>query len=209
MLRRGCGQQVGSHRRLGGRPSWLAGAGLSLLLQGCLSPYEARHEIQWDSRAQIWLSEESQVKLRSAQSRVFDTTDRLRVLEAVVVSLQDLGFMVDVLDQDLGIVSAKKYVDRERPTHPDQLATYLQYRPDTLLILTRNIHYWGIAGWGTFYHRSDLVRLTVTVRKRNDSQLVVRASAQFDLRAVEDPAPYQEFFRTLEQAVFLEGRVLD
>jgi hypothetical protein len=180
----------------------LAGVGLSLLLQGCLTPYEGRHENQWDSREQIWLSEESQVKLRSAQSRVFDTTNRVAVLEAVVATMQDLGFMVEVLDQQLGIVSAKKYVDLERPTFLD--ASYLLYRPDTLLILSKNIH-----TWGPFLHRSDLVRLTATVRKRGDTQLVVRASAQYYLRAVEDPAPYQKFFRTLEQGLFLQSQLVE
>jgi hypothetical protein len=63
--------------------------------------------------------------------------------------------------------------------------------------------------WGPFYHRSDLVRMTVTVRKRSEAQLVVRASAQFYLRAVEDPVPYQQFFRTLEQAIFLEGHSIE
>jgi hypothetical protein len=180
----------------------LAGLGFSLLLNGCLTPYEARHENQWDSRQQIWLSEESQVKLRAAQSRVFDTTNRVAVFEAVVATMQDLGFVVEVLDQELGIVSAKKYVDLERPAFVDP--TYLLYRPDTLLILTRNTH-----AWGPFFHRSDLVRLTVTVRKRNEAQLVVRASAQFYLRAVEDPVPYQQFFRTLEQSLFLQGRSVE
>ena len=172
--------------------------GMSLLLQGCLSPYESRHENQWDARQQIWLSEESQVKLRAAQSRVFDTTDRPAVLRAIVDTMQDLSFMVEVLDEELGIVSAKKYVDLERPGYLDP--SYLLYRPDGLLILTR-----ALRTWGPFYHRSDLVRLTVTVRKRNSSQLVVRASSQFYLRAVEKPEPYQEFFRTLEQALFLQA----
>lgn len=194
------GYRQSRRRRVGGAPALLMG--LSLLLNGCLLPYEARHENQWDSREQIWLSEESQVKLRAAQSRVFDTTNRVAVLEAVVATMQDLGFMVEVLDQQLGIVSAKKYVDLERPTLLDP--SYLLYRPDTLLILSRNIH-----TWGPFYHRSDLVRLTATVRKRNDAQLVVRASAQFYLRAVEDPAPYQQFFRALEQALFLQGKAVD
>jgi hypothetical protein len=53
------------------------------------------------------------------------------------------------------------------------------------------------------------VRFTATVRKRNDAQLVVRTSAQFYLRAVEDPAPYQQFFRALEQALFLQGKAVD
>lgn len=190
----------GRRRRVGGAPVLLMG--LSLLLSGCLSPYEARHENQWDSREQVWLSEESQVKLRAAQSRVFDTTDRTAILEAVVATMQDIGFMVDVLDQELGIVSAKKYVDLERPTFLDP--SYLLYRPDTLLILSRSIH-----TWGPFFHRSDLVRLTATVRKRNTAQLVVRTSAQYYLRAVEDPAPYQQFFRTLEQTLFLQGKSVE
>lgn len=186
-----------SSKRTGGRNlALLLGVGLSLTIQGCLTPYESRHENQWDSREQIWLSEDSQVKLRAAQSRVFDTTNRVALLEAVVATMQDLGFMVEVLDEGLGIVSGKKYVDLERPNMLDP--SYLLYRPDTLVILTRTIH-----TWGPFYHRSDLVRLTVTVRTRNESQLVVRASAQFYLRAVEDPAPYQQFFRLLEQSAFL------
>ena len=43
----------------------------------------------------------------------------------------------------------------------------------------------------------------------NTLAAVVRASAQFYLRAVEGPAPYQQFFRTLEQAVFLEGHAVE
>lgn len=166
------------------------------------SPYEMRHENQSDARAQIWLSEESQVKVRAAQTRVFDTNDHGKMLRAIVMTLQDLNCKIEVLDEDLGIVSAKKYVDLEQSAFIDP--SYLLYRPDTLLFLTRNYR-----TWGPFHHRSDLVRLTVTVRDRNDSQLVVRASAQFYLRAVEDPLPYQQFFRTLEQAVFLEGHSID
>ncbi len=174
---------------------------LCLLLQGCPTPYEFRHENQWDSRKQIWSAEASQVKLRAAQSRIFDTTDRLRMLDAVVATMQDLGFMVEVLDEELGVVSGKLFVPLERPTVGyDSL--YHLYDDQSLLIFTR-----AYRSWGPFWHRSDLVRLTVTVRKRNEKQSVVRASAQFYLRAVEDPEPYQKFFRTLEQALFLQGQL--
>ena len=50
--------------------------GLCLLLQGCPTPYDLRHEDQWDSREQVWRSEDSQVKMRTAQSRAFDTVDQ-------------------------------------------------------------------------------------------------------------------------------------
>lgn len=178
------------------------GGVLCLLLQGCPMPYELRHDNQWDSREQIWLSEESQVKIRAAQSRVFDTADRRHMLAAVVSTMQDLDFKVEVLDEELGIVSGKKYVESEQVYGVD--LSYLLYQPDTLLVLNRNYR-----TWGPFRHRSNLVRFTATVRRRNDAQLVVRASTQFYLRAVEDPGPYQKFFRALEQTVFLEGRTVE
>ena len=78
---------------------------LALLPAGC-SPYEWRHENQWESRDQIWLSEASQVKVRAAQSRLFDTADRLKTIQAVVSTCQDLGFTVEVLDETLGIGSS-------------------------------------------------------------------------------------------------------
>lgn len=174
----------------------------ALLLQGCPGPYELRHENQWDSREQIWLSEESQVKVRAAQSRVFDTTDRRRLLGTLVSVMQDLDFKVEVLDEELGIVSGKKYVENEEIFGTD--LSYLLYQPDTLLVLNRNYR-----TWGPFHHRNNLVRFTATVRKRNEAQLVVRASAQYYLRAVEAPEPYRKFFRALEQALFLQGQAVE
>ena len=171
------------------------------LITAC-SPYELRHDNQTDARTQIWLSEESQVKVRAAQTRVFDTQDRRKMLQAIVMTLQDMNCKIEVLDEELGIVSAKKYVALEQPTFVDP--AYFLYRPDTLLFLTRNYR-----SWGRFHHRSDLVRITLSVRNRNNSQLIVRANAQFYLRAVEDPVPYQQFFRALEQAVFLESHSVE
>ena len=49
------------------------------------------------------------MKLRSAQSRVFDTTDRMQVLKAAVSTMQDLNFQVDVVDEDLGVISGKNW----------------------------------------------------------------------------------------------------
>ncbi len=178
---------------------WMAAvtAWVALAAGGC-SPYDLRHDNQWNAREQIWLSEASQVKVRAAQTRVFDTTDRRRLLEAVVATMQDVDFRIDVLDEELGIVSGKKYIDLERPRSIDP--SYLLYRPDTLLFLTRNYR-----SWGPFWSRSDLVRFTVTIRRRGESQSLVRGSAQFYLRAVETPEPYQAFFRALEQALFLQA----
>jgi hypothetical protein len=53
------------------------------------------------------------------------------------------------------------------------------------------------------------LRMTVTVRPRGDSQTLVRANAQYNLVAVEDPEPYQQFFTALGKSVFLTAHNVD
>jgi len=116
------------------------------------------------SRQQIMASSESQVKLRSIQSRVFDTTDREKTLRTIIATLQDLAFVVDKADETLGTVSATK-----------------------------------LAGY--------VLKMTVTVRPKGQTQLIVRANAQYNLKAVEDPEPYQQFFESLQKAMFLTAHM--
>ena len=71
---------------------------LLLLLVGC----------QTDSKQQLLATSESQVKLRSIQTRAFDTTDRKKMLRTVIATMQDLGFVIDKADGDLGTVSGTK-----------------------------------------------------------------------------------------------------
>ncbi len=176
----------------------LAAGLLGLAAAGCVG-FPARHEIQGDNWVQVLLSDESQVKVRNAQSRVFDTTDRRSMLEALVATFQDLGFQIEVLDETLGIVSGKKYLDAERPSYSRDLASYLLYDEESLVVFNRVYR-----SWGPFQARSDLVRLTVTVRQRNVEQLIVRASAQYYLRPVEEPEAYQKFYAALEKALFAQ-----
>ena len=171
----------------------------SVIGSGCaLSPYEARHPLLIDSSSQIWEEDAQQVKVRAAQSRVFEGADRTRTLEAIVTAMQDLGFQIDVLDETLGIVSGKMFLELETVSLGVD-PNYSLYDDESLLAFSKTYR-----SWGPFYYRDNLVRLTVTVRTRNENQLLLRASAQFYLRAVEDPIPYQQFFRTLEHAVFTE-----
>ena len=59
------------------------------------------------SRNQV-LSAEEQVKLRSIQTRSFDTTDKNKTIRAVIATMQDLGFVVDSADETLGTASGTK-----------------------------------------------------------------------------------------------------
>jgi ABC-type uncharacterized transport system auxiliary subunit len=53
------------------------------------------------------------------------------------------------------------------------------------------------------------MRMTVTVRLRGATQMAVRASAQYNLAAVSDAQPYQQFFNALEKAMFLTANEVD
>lgn len=109
---------------------------------------------------------ESQLQTRSIQTRVFDTGDKKMVTRNVVATLQDLNFVIDDADADLGTVSATK------------LSRYQ-------------------------------VKITVQVRPKSDTQMIVRANARYNLEPIEDPQIYQDFFTALEKSLFLTANAID
>lgn len=115
------------------------------------------------SKKQV-LASASQVEVRSYQTRTYDTDDKIKVLRAVMSTLQDLGFVIDKADDVIGIVSATK-----------------------------------LQGYA--------LSMSVSVRP-NGQQMVVRANAQFNLNAVEEPGPYQDFFASLDKGMFLDYNLL-
>ena len=53
-------------------------------------------------------NENGSVKIRNIQTRSFETSDKNIVTRNVISTLQDLGFVIDSADADLGTVSATK-----------------------------------------------------------------------------------------------------
>lgn len=118
------------------------------------------------STSAVMETSQSAVALRSFQQRAFDTSDKEKTLRTVIATLQDLSFVVDKADMDLGTVSATK-----------------------------------LSGYQ--------LRMTVTVRPRSETQMLVRANAQYMDKAVEEPKPYQDFFVALEKSMFLTAHQVD
>ena len=50
------------------------------------------------------------------------------------------------------------------------------------------------------------LRMTVTVQPHGKTQLLVRASAEYNMKPIEDPQPYQQFFTAFEKAIFLKAQ---
>ncbi len=53
------------------------------------------------------------------------------------------------------------------------------------------------------------LRLTASVRPRGETQLLVRANAQYNNTTVDNPEPYQDFFVALEKAMFLTAQQVE
>jgi len=53
------------------------------------------------------------------------------------------------------------------------------------------------------------LRITVTVRPRGENQTMVRVNLQALNKPVHDPEPYQQFFASLEKAMFLTAQQVD
>lgn len=172
--------------------------GLTILVQGCGLHYGS--EIQWNSKKQILMSEDSQVKMRSLQTRFYDTTDKEKVMRAVSGVMQDLFFDIDVLDQELGVLSGKKMYQSNNAWAGSP--SYYNYKTDNLIIFATNYR-----TFGPFHYRNDLTRITVTIRPRGETQLMVRTSIQYNIRPVKNPEVYQKFFKILGQSLFLDSKV--
>ena len=138
-----------------------------LLLAGLLVTSSfAVSSCQTTSMNQVMETSQSQVTLRSIQTRAFDTKKKTKTLRTVIATLQDLGFVIDKADEELGTVSGTK-----------------------------------LDGYQ--------LRMSVTVRPRGTKQLLVRANATYNVTAVEDPEPYNQFFAALEKAMFLTAHQVD
>jgi len=119
------------------------------------------------SRSQLLAAEQSQVALRSFQTRAFDTLDKEKMMRTIISVLQDLEFVLQDANFSLGTVTGEKFV------------------------------------------KNNVLKMTVTVRQRGENQLLVRANAQFGVKTVEDPLPYQDFFNALEKGIFLTAHQVD
>lgn len=112
-------------------------------------------------------TDESSVKLRSIQTRAFDTTDKKKMMQTILSTMQDLDFVIDKADLELGSVTGSKFLG------------------------------------------NVTVAMTVTVRPRGEKQLLVRVNCQFGAQSIEDAETYQDFFTSLEKAIFLTAHQVD
>ncbi|WP_428048879.1 hypothetical protein [Candidatus Avelusimicrobium caledoniensis] len=77
----------------------------ALLLVACVSTNQAALE-----------SKTSQVATRNYQTRSFDTADKLNVMNNIVATMQDLGFVIEKADKEIGTISGFSFTNQTTMT---------------------------------------------------------------------------------------------
>jgi len=82
-------------------------------------------------------SDASQVKLRSMQTRAFDTTDKKKMMQTVISTMQDLDFVIDKADYTLGSVTGSKFLGQAVVT----MSITVRPRGEKQLLVRANAQY--------------------------------------------------------------------
>jgi len=184
-----------SHRFVKHSARLMAGVLLAASLSACVSPN--------DIAMKVGAPPESAVKLRSMETRRYDTKDQTAILSAAMQTLQDLGFTLTESSTDVGVLVGSKQRDAEEG---GQVAAQVALTVALALLGT--------------YHQADwdkeqtIAVTLVTTPVENADQTDVRVSFDRQIRTmqgltraelIQEPDIYQEFFSKLSQGVFLEG----
>ncbi|MEL7187399.1 MAG: hypothetical protein AAFN50_13360 [Pseudomonadota bacterium] len=153
---------------------------------------------------------ESALEMRQMQSRVYDDVSELQILSASSAVLQDLGYAIDEIERDLGVLSASKRADASNGAEiVGKIALDIADCILTILLGCEN---------NSYQSAKDVqdVRMTLVVlpdpeqemrhRVRLTMQRFVwdRAGSLYEQETIDDPLVYQAFFDKLAKSVFLE-----
>jgi hypothetical protein len=105
---------------------WLTVILSVLILAGCVTTARKAFE-----------SDESQVELRSIQTRAFDTTDKKKMMQTVISTMQDLDFVIDKADLTLGSVTGSKFLGYNSVT----MTVTVRPRGEKQLLVRANAQY--------------------------------------------------------------------
>ncbi len=133
----------------------------------------------------------TQLELRAFQTREFDTTDTKLVMKAMLNVLQDMGFIVNDANVELGLITASKWTDI-----PHTKKEVKQARKDETP-LAKSIVLDCTANVSPFDKQS---RVRVNFQKR----ILDERGATMEARPVEDAAFYQTFFSKVDKGIFLQ-----
>jgi len=97
-----------------------------IILAGCVTTARKAFE-----------TNESQVELRSIQTRAFDTIDKKKMMQTVISTMQDLDFVIDKADLQLGSITGSKFLGYDSVT----MTVTVRPRGEKQLLVRANAQY--------------------------------------------------------------------
>ena len=170
----------------------------AVVLSGCIDPNQ--HALQLG--APPLRDDATTVSLREVQSRNFNTLDHAGMLQAATATLQDLGFTVEEVSADFGVLTGAKERDA---VESGQVAGQV-----ALVILA------ALAGTHhtMTYDETQQINVSVLIDKIDDNSSQMRVffdrhitnnlGQLWKADLITDPQIYQEFFNKFSQSTFIE-----
>lgn len=145
-----------------------------------------------DQRPPHTSTDDSHLHTRKIQNRAFDTVDKRRVIQDVITTLHDEGFLLDSFDEELATVIATKLVEHRYPV---------------AVITATN---WAATVTSEYELPPYELRINVTILPLTKTQLMVRAQVQHNSNEEVDVLGiYQGFFQSLSASLSLEAHEVD
>jgi hypothetical protein len=166
-----------------------------IFLSGCTSTPTAKDMVS---------IEESTLQERQMQTRSFDTANESVIFSSSVATLQDLGFNIDEIDRNFGLITCSK--TRDAREVGAQVGNFFLGLAGALV----GIH----VGDNTDNMQTILVTVVTTPKEIQDKtnvriniKRIIRNKQGYikTIETVSEPSIYDEFFGRLSKAVFLEA----
>jgi len=134
----------------------------------------------------------SQLEMRTFQTREYDTKDTKLVMKAVLNVLQDMGFIVNSADTDIGLLTASKWTNIQHSKKEVKEAKKKETPLSTSVVLdcTANI--------------SEFGKTQARVRVNFQQRTLDAAGATMQASPITDAKFYQTFFSQVDKGIFLQ-----
>ncbi len=139
----------------------------------------------------------TQLQIREFQTRVYELKDPKIVMKSLLNVLQDEGFIVKNAVSDLGLIVAEKITDIENKTEAALLSFLFGYqarwRKASVIECTVNINEFG---------NQTKVRVNFVLK------ILDNAGGIVEVKQIEEPEYYQNFFSKVDKGIFLQKEKL-
>lgn len=135
----------------------------------------------------------TQLQIRAFQTRVYSESDHKMVLKAMINVLQDMGFIIQNANTELGLLTATKEVDVEDKGQAlwstFWSGYYARYSKSSIIECTANVNVFG-----------EQTRVRANFRHK----ILDNHGAVSTINQIEEEAFYQDFFAKVDKAIFLQ-----